>query len=340
MRLSLSKGRRGFTLIELLVVIAIIAILIGLLLPAVQKVRAAAARMNCQSNLKNLGLALHNYNDVNAYLPVGEFNDDNANWGWGTAILPNIEQDAAYKLLQADTTNFMIFIPGGGKNKHPLLVPPTTNADTQNTAGRLNLNAAGGVAGAKIKIYTCPSDSWPLTTATGYGKTNYLACMGSDVAGGAYASWSVPTGATENGCMTQSNNNDSTWPNSLASVSDGLSNTVLLGEASAQTASTVFGPGNTNNFPAWAGGNPAFSGQGRQYNYFRVMDANYPLNSTNTTTEINGAAFMDRAFNSQHTGGANFLLGDGSVRFVSNGIDPVAYRAAGTRNGGEVQTLP
>ena len=324
--------RKGFTLIELLVVIAIIAILIALLVPAVQKVRAAAARTQCLNNLKQIGIALHSYHDAYKAFPVGQFNDDNRNWGWGTAILPFLDQGPIHDALSNDTVNFMMFPPGGGPNVWNGV--SGYNADSNNTGGTVNLTAGGGAAGTVLRVYQCPANGWQAQTTSGFGKTNYLGNMGSDTSGGNWASWSNPNGGTMNGVLLQANNNTYSWAVKVAQITDGSSNTVAVGEVTHNSSgSGLYGANATNTFPIWAGGNPNNQGQGRQHNYFRLMDPAYPLNLRTT-------ANADRCFGSDHEGGSHFLFCDGTVRFVSSTIDAVTYTALGTRAGDDAVTLP
>ena len=349
------RNRQGFTLIELLVVIAIIAVLIGLLVPAVQKVREAANRMSCTNNLKQFGIALQAYHDVYQKFPVGAPGSTNRQWGWGMTVLPYIEQQALYTALNNDTTNCLMLIPGGGPN---LVNGAAINADT---AARAFVNVTAGptngVGAAKtaIKTFMCPSDVWPATTTTnGYGKSNYAACAGNGLSTTntalPWATIASSNGSIQNGVLVQANDPNNNWANNIASIIDGTSNTILLGEVSAQRASTIYGLSAAET-PIWAGGNPVIgNGTGRQHNYFRVtggiagtaIGTYYTLNSQNTANDANGGngRVMDRCFNSAHSGGGNFLLGDASVKFLSNSIDPIAYAAAGSKAGGETAALP
>jgi len=361
---SQTSSRKAFTLIELLVVIAIIAILIGLLLPAVQKVREAAARSKCTNNLKQFGIGLQAYHDVYNKFPVGEFNDDNINWGWGVAVLPFMEQAPLFNQFMAETGtagtnsgNFMIFIPGGGLNKTTNLAGGT-NADLNNTAGQVNVNAGVTATGSALvrtvlPYHLCPSDTWPNSTTDGnaFGKTSYVANMGNDPylingqafdTSGSWATWGSPVrGDLENGILVQSNNNDNTYPTTIAMITDGTSNTVLLSEVAANPLSANYLLTSTTRFPIWAGGTRNNSGQGRQHNYFRCMYTMYLPNAKTLSALVNGtqttltANHIDRCFGSNHTNGLNVLKCDGSVSFVANSVDPNAWKAAGSRNGGE-----
>ncbi len=158
--LKLRHHRRGFTLIELLVVIAIIAILISLLLPAVQQAREAARRSSCKNNLKQVGLALHNYHDTHRTFPPGWVRgaaDSSPGWGTFTFLLPHLDQANLYNTL----------------NPGPAAMPSAANANTQTV----------------LSVYVCPSDTGPNINAalSSHGKSNYICVMGSNVAPSASA---------------------------------------------------------------------------------------------------------------------------------------------------------
>jgi prepilin-type N-terminal cleavage/methylation domain-containing protein/prepilin-type processing-associated H-X9-DG protein len=335
--------RTGFTLIELLVVIAIIAVLIGLLLPAVQKVREAAARISCQNNLKQLGLALHNYHSANNAFPPGRAAYPIVVSAQGR-ILAYIEQDNLGKLV--DVTTVPLY------NSNPSSFPLTPG------------NYQASIT--PIKLFVCPSDPMggrnPSAAAilpTGmpsptdrYAGLNYVSCIGSgdgspDNAGTFWGQYK-----TSDGLFGQT-------PVTISGVTDGLSNTVAFSESTMGTGAAdstgatpadaarqvLTLPGSTvtsdSNCARGAAGGAVWSGmRGAKWINGHYADANYNhhLVPNDTRWDCSNASHNpgQAAARSYHSGGVNVLLGDGSVRFVRNGIDPATWRALGTRNGGEV----
>src|SRR5262245_13632437 len=339
--------RKGFTLIELLVVISIIAILMGLLLPAVQKIREAANRLKCSNNLKQIGLALHNYHDTQNKFPLGMPGLDARCWSWRVYILPQLEQDNIYNQMQADPARF--WLPpdmGGGGNGLAGTIWDIDTIPQSKINGAGGINVASGSPRNKLSIYVCPSDILPVRNSGGYAKSNYVGNSGSSRVfnpglNGWVSAWPFGTwygcgevkGSAQNGLLLYANDSYETWVVTMSEVSDGLSNTLLVGEASV---SQNVSPAITNHgaFPVWVGGNDngTCTGWYTAGNALRLADDVFKLN-------LRSGDSSNASFGSRHTQGANFLLGDGSVRFVRQSMDLRTYAAAATRNGGEVLFL-
>jgi len=334
--------RRAFTLIELLVVIAIIAILIGLLLPAVQKVRESAARAQCVNNLKQIGLALHNYHDTNQMFPSGYVdgntnpsstpdNDIGPGWGWASYLLPFVEQNNLYNQI-----NFKVGVGIG------------VNAQASQT---------------QLKIYQCPSDGypqnftvWPTNVIVAHG--NYIGCNGwvecFGNSGGAYNPIQ-DGGAAEDGDGTNGASGTGLFyrnsRNTFASVTDGTSNTIFVAErCAAHSPTTWTGAVTGGRCPAWMATTPwttpytppssaPNSGNGTAYDNADYDEA-LVLGHGNLShlPNADNPFFDPDTFWSMHTGGANFLFGDGSVHFLTSSINPPTYQALMTIAGGDVAT--
>jgi prepilin-type N-terminal cleavage/methylation domain-containing protein len=286
--------RAGFTLIELLVVIAIIAILIGLLLPAVQKVREAAARIKCANNLKQIGLALHNYESVNSRFPPG-YRDTRPDtqpgpgWGWHTFLLPYVEQASLGALIDPDRT-----LLGGG------LDTSTPSAQTL----------------TPLSVYRCPSDPGPPTNDNydGHATASYRG-----------VGWSRPqTAPGTKGLMITNidNPNGVLYRNSrtrIADVTDGLSNTVFVAEVCLDVRRDKWGG-------IWAGANRKDSdGLWISGVYWAIDEGPFRLNGPDKW-----------GFSSPHSGLCGALIGDGSVRFIRDGVDARIPADMASRAGGEV----
>jgi prepilin-type N-terminal cleavage/methylation domain-containing protein len=320
------RRRSGFTLIELLVVIAIIAVLIGLLLPAVQKVREAAARLQCQNNLKQLGLAQHNYHDTNGVLMEGVSPPRTPPgytccWGtWMVLVLPYLEQDNMFKLYK----NY-----GGNDDTGRAL---SANASTLRYGSGSNLL----VTSNRLKTLTCPSDTpnAPLGgtfNGTAYRITNhsYMLNFGTT---GVWAQ-SVLNGVVWNSApygngIAQARNV------TLGSITDGTSNTLCAAEVIMGQSSDLRGFswwGDSAGFSTYLAPNTALPDVMNVASYCVNQPPNPPCTGVPTATNppMNAAR-------SRHAGIVNAVMLDGSVRSVSNNINITTWRAMSTTRGGEV----
>jgi prepilin-type N-terminal cleavage/methylation domain-containing protein/prepilin-type processing-associated H-X9-DG protein len=309
-------GKRGaFTLIELLVVIAIIGVLIALLVPAVQKVREAANRINCQNNLKQLGLAMHNYHDARRTLPDGGI--DHFSGNWQVTILPFIEQNAMYQLYQGYGTG------------------PTSVVLAANIAN---------VTGKQLALCTCPSDNLALPGGQTWAKCsyhNYAVNYGNTAVGDAVGSaGTMDVEATYSGYVYGGAPFRFNQPQRLTNITDGTSNTLMMAEVIQGQRIDVRG------FTWWgdAGGfvtsllpnDP--SGDLVNHTYCDNKPPNPPAVSCGSYTITDGRIIRAFAARSRHTGGVNVALCDGSVRFVANNIAALTWQYLGTSQGGE--TIP
>jgi prepilin-type N-terminal cleavage/methylation domain-containing protein/prepilin-type processing-associated H-X9-DG protein len=314
------RGRRSaFTLIELLVVIAIIAVLIGLLLPAVQKVRAASARSSCQNNLKQLALAVHKYVDSGKFLPSNagpgyNWNAAAPSWSWLARILPNVEQDNLYRACGVPTANINSNPTAVATAVPTFLCPSDIAINGLPSTSRADIGTQGG------------------TLPQGVGLTNYKGVCGQNWAWASTAAWN----ANSYGNSVPVNNNNGLdagdgifyrtdgipgtgghGPLTLDLIKDGTSNTFMIGEDIPSI----------NAWCSWPYMNNAVGTCAIPLNY-----QDNPVNPGDWPNQY--------SFRSNHSQGANFAFADGHVQFINQNIATNVYRGLSTYAGGETVSPP
>ena len=297
--------RLGFTLVELLVVIAIIAMLVTLLLPAVQAARESARNMQCKNNLKQQGLALLNYHDSLGEYPLGVYGGDTSvGYGWATKLLPFMEEQGVYNLI---SRNYI----SGQADTPPWEVPDVV---VRSRSSVPNGVIPGG--DAEIGIFKCPSSPIPAhaprgAPAAGYATSDYKACNGF----GDRGLFFHPTdGLNALGRSTRSV--------TLKKIEDGTSKTIALGESAYVPAQ--------NNWPVWIGG------VGSDESALFKTQPPSVINCSIGPKVYGGQVIDDDCAFGWHSGdGAQFVFADGSVHFLSKSIEWITYQNLGDRADGQ-----
>jgi prepilin-type N-terminal cleavage/methylation domain-containing protein len=312
------RKQRAFTLIELLVVIAIIAVLIALLLPAVQQAREAARRTQCKNNLKQLGLALHNYHDTANTFPPGWVSGNFATtageatiWSWGALILPELDQAPLYNTVQPGTLRMDQSLAAGGAAATALTSPLSAFRCASDPGPGLNTfdGSLGTNATMTTDFNTYNRKVTNGTANVSIATSNFVmvADTGDSITPGMIATFG--TYGPPNGVGYE----DSRI--SFRDITDGASNTLMVGERAFNIKSLNIGAGNALGFsPATAGGSSA-----NQQCRSCLAVVGIPYWGLNQT--VINPDHQSRGFSSNHVGGVQFLLADGSVRFISENID-------------------